>query len=59
MVVMGRPKSDNPRKRSVTVRLTEKEYRDIAKYSSDHDQTVTKTLLDGFSLLLKHQKSST
>jgi len=56
---MGRPKSDNPRKRSVTVRLTEKEYRDIAKYSSDHEQTVTKTLLDGFSLLLKHQKSST
>ena len=59
MAVMGRPKSDNPRKRSVTVRLTKKEYRDIAKYSSDHEQTVTKTLLEGFSLLLKHQKSST
>ena len=59
MAVMGRPKSDNPRKRSVTVRLTKKEYRDIYEYASEHNQTVTKTLLDGFSLLLKQQKSST
>ena len=29
MAVMGRPKSDNPKVKNVTVRLTEKEYRDI------------------------------
>lgn len=58
MAVMGRPKSDNPKVKNVTVRLTEKEYRDIYEYTSEHNQTVTKTLLDGFSLLLKQQKSS-
>ena len=55
MAVMGRPKSDNPRKWSVTV----KEYQDICQYATDHEQTVTKTLLDGFSLLLKQQERST
>ena len=59
MAVMGRPKSDNPKVKNVTVRLTEKEYRDIYEYASEHNQTVTKTLLDGFSLLLKQQKSAT
>ena len=59
MAVMGRPKSDNPRKWSVTVRLTEKEYQEICQYATDHEQTVTKTLLDGFSLLLKQQERST
>ena len=58
MAVMGRPKSDNPKVKNVTVRLTEKEYRDIYEYASEHNQTVTKTLLDGLGNL-KHLKKST
>ena len=44
----GRPKSDNPRVRNVTIRLTSGEYEDVSAYAADHGQTVTKTLLDGF-----------
>ena len=58
MAVMGRPKSENPRSRNVTVRMTEKEYRDVAEYSSDHGQTITKTLLEGFALLRQQKKST-
>ena len=44
----GRPKSDNPRVKNVTIRLTNREYEDISCYAADRGQTVTKTLLDGF-----------
>ena len=44
----GRPKSDNPRVRNVTIRLTSREYEDVSGFAADRGQTVTKTLLDGF-----------
>jgi len=44
----GRPKSDNPRVKNVTIRLTRQEYEDVSAYAADHGQTVTKTLLEGF-----------
>ena len=44
----GRPKSDNPRVKNVTIRLTSQEYEDVSAYAADHGQTVTKTLLEGF-----------
>ena len=58
MAVMGRPKSENPKNRILSVRMTKEEYREIHAYSSGHGQTISKTLLDGFELL-KRQKKST
>lgn len=55
---MGRPKSENPKNRILSVRMTKEEYREIHAYSSGHGQTISKTLLDGFELL-KRQKKST
>lgn len=51
MAVMGRPKSDNPKVKNVTIRMTKDVYEEIASFASEHDQTMTKTLLDGFDLL--------
>lgn len=58
MAVMGRPKSENPRSKNVSVRMTEEEYREVLAYSYGHGQTISKTLLEGFELL-KRQKKST
>ena len=52
----GRPRVDDPRVRNVTIRLTRREYEDISGYSSDHEQTVTKTLLDGFYEMKKRNR---
>ena len=57
MAVMGRPKSDNPKVKNVTIRLTEEEYQEVVRYSSDHNQTITKTLKEGFKLVKKQEKT--
>lgn len=57
MAVMGRPKSENPKNKNLSVRMTEEEYREILAYSSERGQTITKTLLEGFELLKRRKKS--
>lgn len=56
MAVMGRPKSENPKNKNLSVRMTEEEYREILAYSSGRGQTITKTLLEGFELLKQKKK---
>ena len=58
MAVMGRPKSDNPKNRNVTIRLTEDKHREVMDFAARHDQTITKTLMDGFELLKKQEQST-
>ena len=57
MAVMGRPKSENPKNKNLSVRMTEEEYREILAYSYERGQTITKTLLEGFELLKRRKKS--
>ncbi len=57
MAVMGRPKSDNPKVKNVTIRLTEEEYQEVVRYSSEHNQTITKTLKEGFQLVKEQEKT--
>ncbi len=52
MAKMGRPKADNPRNRSVTVRMTPEQYDELLSYSQKHDQTVTQTIVQGVFLLI-------
>lgn len=56
MAKMGRPKADNPRIRSVTVRMTPDQYEELLSYSQKHDQTVTQTILQGYNLLISKEK---
>ena len=48
MAKMGRPKSDNPRGRKISIRMTEEEYRDLFEYMEKHELTATRALLNGF-----------
>lgn len=44
---MGRPKSDNPKKIVVGLKLTEEEAVKLKKYASKHDMTITQVLQRG------------
>ncbi len=52
----GRPKLENPRNKGVFIRLTEKEYTIITEYASDHNLTITQTLVQGFQKLWEQEK---
>ena len=43
----------NPKLHRFSVRVTDAEYEDILNYSELHEQSVTKTFLDGYALLKK------
>lgn len=47
MAKMGRPKSDNPKKIVVGLKLTEEEAVKLKKYASKHDMTITQVLQRG------------
>lgn len=51
MARTGRPKSDNPRKNGVFIRLTRDEHEGLKKYASRHNLTITQVLVNGFKEL--------
>ena len=53
----GRLRLDNPRSEGVFIRLTKDEHTDIQTYAKKHNLTITQTLVEGFKLLVKHEKS--
>ncbi len=55
MAKMGRPKADDPREKSLGVRVTNDEYKVIKEYAEEHDMTITETLLKGVEELMKKQ----
>lgn len=57
MARTGRPRLDNPRSQGIFIRLTEDEHTDIKEYASEHNLTITQTLVEGFRLLQKHDKA--
>lgn len=44
---IGRPKSDNPKKVVIGLKLTEDEAAKLRKYASKHDMTITQVLQKG------------
>ena len=56
MAKMGRPKTDDPRQKSLGVRVTNDEYKVIKEYATTHDMTITETLLKGVKELMRDQK---
>ena len=46
----GRPKSDNPKKNLIGLKLTEDEAAKLREYASKHDMTITQVLQKGIDL---------
>lgn len=57
MARTGRPRLDNPRSQGIFIRLTEDEHTDIKKYASEHNLTITQTLVEGFKLLRRQNEA--
>ena len=50
MAKTGRPKSDNPKKQLIGLKLTEDEANKLKEYASKHDMTITQVLQKGIEL---------
>ena len=50
MARTGRPKSDNPKKNLIGLKLTEDEAAKLREYASKHDMTLTQVLQKGIDL---------
>lgn len=55
MARTGRPRLENPRSEGVFIRLTKDEHTDITEYASNHDLTITQTLVHGFNILREQE----
>lgn len=54
MAKIGRPKKDFPKLKSITIRLSEKEYDKFIKYVTSHNMTMTQALTKGIELLYQN-----
>jgi NRPS condensation-like uncharacterized protein len=52
MARMGRPPSDNSKKRIFTIRVQESFYQRICEYAKQHNLTVTDVVMRGLEMLL-------
>lgn len=50
MAKTGRPKSDNPKKQLIGLKLTEGEAKKLKEYASKHDMTITQVLQKGIDM---------
>ena len=50
MAKTGRPKSENPKKKVIGLKLTEEETAKLKEYVSKHDMTITQVLQKGIEL---------
>lgn len=56
MAKMGRPRLENPRSERIFIRLTKDEHTDITEYASNHNLTITQTLVQGFNKLREQER---
>jgi hypothetical protein len=52
MAKMGRPKSEEPKLKTVGVRLSEEDYIRLKEYALKHDMTMTEVMQEGMRKLL-------
>ena len=55
MARTGRPRLENPRSERIFIRLTKDEHTDITEYASNHNLTITQTLVRGFNKLREQE----
>ena len=51
----GRPKTDSPKLRSLSLRVDDAEYEKLKDYAAKHDMTITQVLQKGIDFLLKER----
>lgn len=51
MAKMGRPKSDNPKQKSIGIRMSEEERKKLLRYASEHDKTITEVVQEAVNKL--------
>lgn len=52
---VGRPKKDSPKKKAVTIRFSDEEYKTFTEYASSHHMTMTEALHTGIKLLYQRK----
>ncbi len=58
MAKMGRPKSDNPKKNVLSIKLTDGETERLRAYASKHDMTITQVLQRGLDIQYEMEKET-
>lgn len=53
MARMGRPKVDEPKTKTIGIRVTHNEYRVLKEYALKHDMTMTEMMLKGARRLIR------
>ena len=54
----GRPKSDSPKQRSLSLRVDDAEYEKLKDYAAKHDMTITQVLQKGVEIQYSMEESS-
>lgn len=54
MAKMGRPKKEFPKRKSITIRLSDSEYEKFIKYAASHNMTMTQAIVKGMELLYQN-----
>ena len=57
MAKKGRPCLEEPRNKSIFIRVTENENLDIKRYAKEHNLTITQTLVKGFQTLQRQEEA--
>ena len=57
MAGMSRPRGEHPRSERTFIRLTQDEYTALIEYASNHNQTITQTLVQGFKILQEQENT--
>lgn len=52
MAKMGRPKSENAKKKTLSIRVEDSLYERICEYAEEHHMTVTEVVLQGLEKLM-------
>ncbi len=53
MAKMGRPRSDDPKQNTLSLKVTDQELRKLKNYADSHGMTITQLLHTGVELLLE------
>ena len=54
----GRPKSENSKQSSMSVRMSSADYDKVKKYAADHHQTISKVVLEALNLLYNKEENA-
>lgn len=55
---MGRPKADNAKTKSVTIRLPDVTHKELSKYAAEHKMTMTEVIIRSLDDFLSKEKGA-